>query len=152
MRKNNLKMKLIAAGLSLFTLTASAQLGSIPSAVTDSFNARFPGATNVKWKGLFGNYQADFVWNNTTEQAKFNKRGECQSTEKVIQRENLPAEVKDGFDKSKYAAEWKINTVWQRDLPGQVVEYRVEIYKSDIQKKSLLFSSAGRLLKDSNML
>jgi hypothetical protein len=152
MRKNTFRIVLLAAGLASVSLSGFAQLGSIPAAVTDSFNARFPGTTNVNWKNKITIFQADFVFNNTTEQAKFNKKGEWQMSEKVIPKENLPAEVRDGLDKSKYAADWKVNTVFQRDLPGPVVQYRIEIYKSDIQKKSLLFSSAGRLLKDSSTL
>jgi hypothetical protein len=152
MRKNTLRITLLAAGLAFISLSASAQLGSIPAAVTDSFNARFPGSTNVTWKNKITVFQADFVFRNTTEQAKFNKKGEWQGTEKVIPKESLPAEVRDGLDKSKYATDWKVNTVFQRDLPNQVTEYRIEVYKSDIQKKSLLFSSAGRLMKDSSTL
>ncbi|MDP4149063.1 MAG: PepSY-like domain-containing protein [Bacteroidota bacterium] len=152
MRKNSFRIALLAAGLSTVSAGAFAQLGSIPAAVTDSFNVRFPGATNVNWKNKITVFQADFVFKNTTEQARFNKKGEWQMTEKVIPKESLPAEVRDGLDKSKYATDWKVNTIFQRDRPGQVVEYRIEVYKSDIQKKSLLFSSAGRLLKDSNTL
>jgi hypothetical protein len=33
-------------------------------------------------------------------------------------------------------------------LPGDKVQYRIEVGKSDLQKKNLLFNSEGRLLKD----
>ncbi len=58
----------------------------------------------------------------------------------------------DGLSKSKYAVDWKVGTVFERSLPGNVTQYRLEIAKSDLQKRDLLFSSVGQLLKDGSTL
>ena len=59
----------------------------------------------------------------------------------------LPAEVKDGLDKSKYA-DWAIRSVYTIDLPGDRVEYRILVAKNDLQRKNLVYSADGRLLRD----
>jgi hypothetical protein len=61
--------------------------------------------------------------------------------------------VKDGLSKSKYAsAEWEIRVVTTMYLPGGVVQYNIQVAKSDLVKKNLLFSNEGQLLKDNNTL
>jgi hypothetical protein len=55
--------------------------------------------------------------------------------------------VKDGFSKSKYA-DWEMKEFYLIELPDDVVQYRVHIAKNDVQKKNLLFSSEGQLIKD----
>jgi hypothetical protein len=61
--------------------------------------------------------------------------------------------VKDGLSKSKYAgAEWEIRDVTVKYLPGNVTQYQIQVAKNDVQKKNLLFSNDGQLLKDNNTL
>jgi hypothetical protein len=152
MNNRSFFIAVFVTGISFMSLSAGAQLRRLPSVVTDSFNLRFPGATKVTWKDKITVFQADFIFNNATEQAKYNSKGQWQGTEKVIRQEELPSEVKDGLSKSKYAVDWKVGTVFARSLPGDVTQYRLEIAKSDLQKRNLLFSSTGQLLKDGSTL
>jgi hypothetical protein len=36
--------------------------------------------------------------------------------------------------------------------PGNITQYGIQVSKSDLQKKNLLFSSDGQLLKDNSTL
>lgn len=141
---------------SLFTAVgARAQFGSIPGVVTDSFKVKYPSAKTVNWSSkLGGTYQATFTLENEKYTAKFNKKGEWQGSTKDISKDAMPAAVKDGLAKSKYAnaTEWEVRSVTVRYLPGGATQYNILVAKNDIQKRNLLFSSDGQLLKDGNTL
>ena len=143
--------------VSLFAVVdAKAQFGSVPGVVTDSFKVKYPNAKSVSWSSkIGGTYVATFTQEgNDKYTAKYNKKGEWQMTTKEISKDAMPAAVKDGLAKSKYAdaTEWEIRGVTVRYLPGSVTEYVILAAKNDIQKRNLLFSSDGRLLKDGNTL
>ena len=90
---------------------------------------------------------ASFDQDNEHYEARFSNKGVWQNTESELKTEELPGSIKDGYDKSKYA-EWKMNNITKIDLPGEKVQYRIVAEKSDLQKKNLLFSTTGQLLKD----
>lgn len=144
--------------LSLFCgalFTAHAQFRSVPAVVTDSFKAKYPNASAVSWsdKLLAGSFQASFTEGKDKFVARFGNKGEWQWSTKKITKDELPAVVKDGFAKSKYAgAEWEVRTVSMKFMPGNTVEYLLFVQKSDLNKKNLTFSSEGQLLKDSSTL
>ncbi|HXD78172.1 MAG TPA: PepSY-like domain-containing protein, partial [Puia sp.] len=132
---------------------AQAQLRTLPSAVTDSFKAKYPDAKQVSWSDKLGYWQASFYVDADALVAKFKTTGEWQSTMKRIPQTGLPADVQDGFSKSLYADDdWKVTTVQVLYLPGNVVEYAVQVEKSQFQKKNLLFNSKGRLIKENAAL
>ena len=132
-----------------FALTNNvlAQVRSVPATVTEAFKSKYPGASNVEWKDKLSGFTASFDNNGGHYEARFNNKAKWQYTEEKISDSALPAPVKDGYNKSKWA-EWKIEGVTKIELPGDKVQYRVLVVKSDLQKKNLLFNSEGRLLKD----
>ncbi|MBO9564137.1 MAG: PepSY-like domain-containing protein [Niastella sp.] len=145
-------MKSIITSLILvltFALTnnALAQVRSVPATVTEAFKSKYPSASNVEWKDKLSGFTATFDNNGGHYEARFNNKAAWQYTEEKVGEAGLPAAVKDGYAKSKWA-EWKIESVTKIELPGDKVQYRVLVVKSDLQKKNLLFNSEGRLLKD----
>ena len=48
--------------------------------------------------------------------------------------------------------DWKVSTVQVLYLPGDVVQYAVQVEKSQFQRKNLLFNSKGRLMKENAAL
>ena len=130
---------------------AQAQIRKIPAAVTESFKSKYPNAANVEWKDKITAFAANFDMGTAKYEAKFSTKGEWQQTEHTTTQADLPAPVKDGLSKSKYA-DWKATDFYTRDLPGNKTQYRISVEKSDLQKKNLLFSSDGQLLKDSMTL
>jgi len=130
---------------------ATAQFRSIPGTVTDSFKAKYPNATSVKWADKLTVFQATFTLDGETYQARYNSKGEWQQSQKNISEDKLPGVVKDGLAKSKYA-DWKIEKVLTRYLPGSKTQYGLSVSNGSITKKNLLFSSEGQLLKDNTTL
>jgi hypothetical protein len=146
-----LLFSLLIGGSFFSTLSAYAQFRSIPGIVTDSFKVRYPGAKSVNWEDKVSSFQATFMVDTSKYVAHYTSKGEWQGAQKKIAFSSLPVEVTDGLAKSKYA-DWPVNTVTQRYLPGDVVQYSILVVKSSLSKKTLLFSSKGQLLKDSSTL
>lgn len=135
------------------TSSASAQFRSLPGVVTDSFKIRYPTATDVSWSDKVSAFRATFMLGKDRVVAMFSKDGQWQGSTQMIFKDAIPAAVKDGLSKSKYAgSEWELKTVTVKYLPGEATQYILLVQKSDIQKKNLTFNSDGRLLKDSNTL
>lgn len=133
-----------------FALTNSllAQVRSVPATVTEAFKGKYPSASNVEWKDKLSGFVAEFDHNGGHYSARFTNKAVWQYTEQVIAESALPAAVKDGLAKSKWADWGKTETVTRIELPGVKEQYRLHVVKSDLQKKNLLFNSEGRLLKD----
>ena len=140
--------------VALFSVNnAQAQFRSLPGAVTDSFKVKYPSAKDVSWSDKVSAFQAIFTLGTEKVTARFSKDGQWQGSTKYIPKDQIPAAVKDGLSKSKYAgSEWEIKQVKVQDLPGEATQYIILVQKSDIQKKNLTFNSDGRLMKDSNTL
>lgn len=136
----------------VLTNTVAAQIRKIPSEVTEAFKSKYPEATNVEWRDKLTNFVAVFQQEGIQYEARFNKKGEWKDTEWSIDTDELPEEVNEGYNKSKYAEDWKIESAYKIELPNGKVNYRVLARKSDLQKKNILFSSEGRLLKDNATL
>jgi hypothetical protein len=145
MKKTFLFILLIAG------IAAQAQLRKIPAEVTEAFKNKYPQATNVEWKDKLSAFAANFDDGSAKYEARFNKKGEWLQSEHASTEADLPAAVKDGLSKSKYA-DWKVSAVYTRDLPGDKTQYRINVEKGDLQKKILLFSKEGQLLKDNMTL
>ncbi len=126
---------------------AEAQLRKIPANVTDAFTARYPHATHVEWRDKLHNFEADFKLNGYIISASFSSKGEWQGSERKLDFDQLPDEVKDGFSKCKYADRQK-NTVYEVQELGKPLQYRISVQKSTLQKKNLYFDVNGKLLKE----
>ncbi|HLX91178.1 MAG TPA: PepSY-like domain-containing protein [Puia sp.] len=130
-----------------FISNSFGQFRKIPAEVTEALKSRYPGASNVSWKDKISVFVASFDMGNGKYQARFDENGEWKSTEKEITKDELPENIKDGWEKSKYA-DWNLNNVYSIELPDNVMQYRLQVSKSDVQKKNLLFNSDGKLLRD----
>jgi hypothetical protein len=138
----------ILVGLFFLIATgASAQFRKIPAAVTDSFKVRYPSAQGVSWGDKITSFQATFKLDTSEYTAKYSIKGEWQGSEKKIGFDALPAAVKDGLNKSKYA-DWNKGTNIMRYLPGNQIQYNLSVNKGDFQRRTLVFNPDGRMLKD----
>jgi hypothetical protein len=130
-----------------FAAPSFAQFRKVPAEVTEALKTKYPDASNVSWKDKISVFVASFDMDNEKYEARFDEKGNWKSTTKEISKDALPEQVKDGWEKSKYA-DWDLNAVYSIELPDDVMQYRLQVSKSDIQKKNLLFNSDGKLLKD----
>jgi hypothetical protein len=144
MRKAVLVFTVLVFGFSSF-----AQIRKTPAAVSQAFEKQYPNASKVQYEDNLVNVQVHFVSDSGKMTAKYNGDGEWKETEKEFTYDDLPADVKTGFDKSKYAAEWKVKETAIIYLPSNEIRYRVKVEKNDLQKKYLFFDKNGRLIKDS---
>jgi hypothetical protein len=142
---------LALAGLLVCSTASFAQFRKIPAEVTEAFKAKYPNSNAVEWKDKIKAFQANFEMKDEDYQARFNSKGEWQETEKVIGQDKLPAEVTDGFSKSKYA-EWEVKEVSYIEKKDGTDLYRVLVRKSDLEKRYLFFNKSGKLTKDSMTL
>ncbi len=140
-------LSLFVSFLIMTSASSFAQFRKVPAEVTEALKSKYPDASNVSWKDKISVFVASFEMNNEKYEARFNDKGEWKSTEKQIDKNELPEEVKDGWEKSKYA-DWDLNNIYSIELPDNVMQYRLQVGKSDIQKKNLLFNSDGKLLRD----
>lgn len=144
MRKAVLVVTVLVFGFSSF-----AQIRKTPAAVSQAFEKQYPDASKVQYEDNLINVQVHFVSDSGKMTAKYNGDGEWKETEREFTYDDLPADVKTGFDKSKYAVEWKVKETAIIYLPNNEIRYRVKVEKNDLQKKYLFFDKGGRLIKDS---
>lgn len=131
----------------IVSLGAFAQIRKIPAEVTEAFKTRYPHAEKVEWRDKLTDFEASFLLNNISMKAQFNSKGEWQLSETALEFEELPSEVIDGFQKSKYTG-WEVKETARIDKNTEAIQYRIFIRKSDIQKKYLYFDKDGRLLRE----
>ena len=142
-------MKKIFTLFSLFLFfTANAQLRKIPADVTEAFKARYPHAERVFWKDELRSFEAQFTLNNYEMSANFDSDGDWLHSDRKMKFDELPEQVKEGFQKSKYT-EWEVCSVCETIRNMDPIQYRILIKKSGVQKKYLYFNADGKLSRES---
>jgi hypothetical protein len=127
--------------------SSSAQLRKVPAEVTEAFKAKYPNTKNVEWKDKITSFQANYEMDDVKYESKFSNKGEWLQTEKEVAQETLPAEVKDGYSKSKFT-DWQLKSATWVQSKENGVQYRLFVRKNDIEKKYLYFDKDGKLVKD----
>jgi hypothetical protein len=137
--------------LAIIFHTAFSQVTSIPQSAKDNFEKQYPTAENVEWDNDVINVNVRFTQNGEQMNAEYTNKGIWKNTYQNTTYENLPAEVQDGFNKSKYA-DRKVTDTKVIHYPAGVTQYRVKVEKNDLQKKYLYFDTSGKLVRDANTL
>ncbi len=132
--------------LSLSSLTGNAQVTSVPEQAKENFFKQYPGATNVKWSNDVVNVNVRFEEDGDKLNAEYSNKGIWKNTLKDWTFDKLPEDVKQGFQKSKFA-DREVSDVKKLYLPGNVIQYRLKAEKNDVEKKYLFFNGEGRLLR-----
>ena len=142
----------------LFTILAAfifqsgySQITSVPQIAKDNFAKQYPTAEEVNWDNDVVNVNVRFTLDGEKMNAEYSNKGTWKNTFQHTSYEKLPAEVQDGFKKSKYA-DREITDTKIIHLPAEVTQYRIKVEKNDLQKKYLYFDPSGKLLRDSNTL
>lgn len=145
--KKFLTLLTLLAGLLSVTDT-QAQIREIPKAVEETFTSQYKGATDVEYKDQLVRVDVHFELEGEQMIASYTNKGVWKETQKAWEFDKLPQEVKDGFDKSKFADREVEETVMIY-LPGGTEQYRIRAKKSSVDKKYLFFNPKGRLLRTS---
>ena len=139
---------LLNACLLLFSGLAFSQVREIPKAVEETFANQYRGASNIEFKDQLTGVNVHFELEGEKMIASYTNKGLWKETQKELEFETLPSEVKDGFEKSKFAGR-DVENVIVLYLPGGVEQYRLKARKNDVEKKYLYFNPKGRLLRES---
>ncbi len=138
--------------LAMLVVSVNAQIRKIPSEVTDAFKTKFPAAEKVEWKDKLTYFEASFSLGGVDMVADFSGKGEWRETDKKISFDDLPASVKDGLKKSKYA-DWTPGSVTEVNKKDKDTQYRIYVEKSSlVQKKFLYFNKEGKLEREAQTL
>ncbi len=145
-----MKLRLLLCSMSFFFAGAAAfaQLRDVPPEVTTAFAKQYPAAETVTYKDNLKNFHVHFVWKGEKMIAKYNRKGDWKESEKTSEVAKLPQPIQDGFQKSKYATDWRTSDVTVFYEPNNVERYRIRVEKGDVQRRYLYFNKNGRLLKD----
>ena len=133
--------------LLFFSSFSFAQIREVPEAVKEAFDTQYPDADSVKYEDNIVSVQVHFSQDGEKMKASYTNKGRWKETEKEWSFEQLSAEVKDGFSKSKYA-DWEVSETKIVYRPGGVERFRVKVGKNDLQKKYLFFNKSGRLMEE----
>lgn len=135
--------------LGTLSLTAAGQSSEeVEAKVKDDVMERYPGIEEFSLQNQLVRVVAEFELNDTSYTMVYSSKGKWQHTIYGIAPEDVPAEVMEGFDKSKFAADWDITAAEVYDTPAKGLQYRITVSKNQFQKKYLYFSESGRLLKE----
>ena len=146
-----LKKYFFTVAILVASFAGKAQLRKIPAAVTDSFSLKFSNATAVEWKDKLSSFQAAFKDGKKEVKASFLGKGVWLRTETRLLFDDLPAEVKEGFKKSKYA-DTPVKDVAELEEKNKPTQYRITVMKGPLNKTSIVFSKTGQLVSDKNFL
>lgn len=138
---------ILSLAILLVGISAEAQIRRIPAVVTDAFKYKYRNAESVEWKDKLSHFVVFFHLDGEKYEATFRNDGTWTSSQREITREDLPEDVLEGLDKSKYA-DWEITQFFQVLQPNDKTEYRLLVSKSDLNKRDLTFSDKGRLVRD----
>ena len=139
---------LLNASLLLLSVFAFSQVREIPRAVEETFANQYKGASNIDFKDQLTSVNVHFELGGEKMIASYTNKGLWKETQKEVEFEMLPSEVKDGFEKSKFSGR-EVENVIMLYLPGGVEQYRLKARKNDVEKKYLYFNPKGRLLRES---
>ena len=149
-----MKFYRIAFLLSVLAISAThtkAQVTKISEQVKENFTSQYPDAQNIRWFNDVVKVNVQFEIGDDKMDAQYTNKGIWRNTLKMISFDDLPDEVKDGFDKSKYAGR-EVTDVRIVYLPDEIIQYRIKTEKNNVQRKYLYFNEEGRLLRDVNTL
>lgn len=129
--------------LSMCITTAACSQLKVSETVKKAFDAKFPGATEVKWgKENAKEYEAEFKLNNTAISANFGLDGSWKETETTIKTTDLPVAVMDAIKKRYPGA--VITLAEKVEMPDKT--YYETIVKVNNKKKEVEITPDGKFM------
>ena len=143
-----MKQLLILCTALLFFVGSFAQFRSIPSAVTNSFKEKYPAAADVKWDDKVTSFQGKFLLDSASYEARFDRHGVWQETERAITYEQLPEAVKQSFEASKYFKKFGVRATAEIEKSNGGKEFRIFIRNNWMMRKFVYYDADGKFLHD----
>jgi hypothetical protein len=138
----------LAVCLTFISGIAFSQIREIPKVVEETFANQYKGASDIDFKDHLVRVDVQFELDGEQMIASYTNKGLWKETQKQWSFVKLPEDVKNGFEKSKYA-DREIDDVIVLYLPGGIEQYRLKAKRNGVEKKYLYFNPNGRLLRES---
>lgn len=132
--------------LQLYVTYSQGQVTTIPDQAKTNFFRQYPDAKNIEWQNNVVNVNVRFEQDTNHLFAEYNNKGIWKWTLKEWSFDQLPGDVKEGFSKSKYSAR-EVKETKVVYLPGYVIQYRIKVEKSGLERKYVFFNGDGKLLR-----
>ena len=128
--------KLVYLLSALLAVMACHEVYKAPKPVQDSFEAMFPGATNLDWEKEMGLYKAEFDHDGHEKEAWFSAEGEWSRTETEVRLSEVPETV---LNTAREWCDWEIEDVFfcERADGGQSY-YKFEFEKDFSDREKVL--------------
>ena len=124
-----------------------AQFRDVPAAVTNAMKDKYPNAKDISWEDKVSSFQAKFLMDGKTHEARFKKDGTWEVTEKAILFEEMPKAVQDAFNASEFK-KWTLRTVAELNNNQGGNEFRIYVRNNTVNRKYLYYGVDGKLLKE----
>jgi hypothetical protein len=146
---NKMKKGLVSLSVCMIFISGMAfsQIREIPKAVEETFSNQYKEASGIEFKDQLVRVDVYFELGGENMIASYTNKGMWKETQKEWSFVKLPDDVKNGFEKSKFA-DREIEDVIVLYLPGDITQYRLKSKKSGVEKKYLYFNPMGRLLRE----
>ncbi len=135
---------IVLCGLFLFTLPLLSQKADLPKKIVVTFDQKFPGVTEVKWKKDKSDYKIKFDYKGKKTVAEINEEGKWKKTSVNFTLEELPQGVQSTIKANRKNGE--VNSIKQITEEGKATVYKVEIKDGNTLTK-LKIDEAGKVLK-----
>src|ERR1700730_5523960 len=120
--KRGLFVFFLLVSFALSSQLSSAQIRKIPSSATETFKQKYPDAEKVEWKDQLTHFTAKFQSGGKDYEAHFDNDGNWKESLVKLDESELPADVKEGFNKSKYS-DWSIDKVEKLEANDGKLQY-----------------------------
>lgn len=121
-----------------------AQKADLPRKVVVTFDQKFPGVKDVKWKEQKGDYKIKFDFSGKKIQVEINENGKWKKTTTTMDFAEIPDKVQATINANKKKGE--ISSIKKVVSEGEAVEYKIEIKEGSSITK-LKTDELGKILK-----
>ena len=135
-------LMLVAGVVASCTYAQKMQDKSVPVAVKNAFQQKYPSAKEVKWEKENGNFEANFDLDEADNSVLIDAQGNILETEVEIVADKLPAAALD-FVKTRYPGKKVKEAAMITKANGTVT------FEAEIKGKDLIFDSSGKFLNES---
>lgn len=120
---------------------------NVPSVVMNSFQQKFPNATNVDWELKNNVYNVEFDANNNEHEVWIDSKGTIFSHKEELRTNQVPANIREAVKRD--FPEYRIEDADKYETDGKVT-YKMELGKgafdqSDVEWK-VTYSNTGELI------
>lgn len=147
MKRIILVMAIVVAGY--MTKAQEVSTEKVPANVCSAVMEKHPNleANEIDWTKEGNKYKAEFTADNKDYEVEIDQTGKLISSEAKLEKDQLPKEVKDAFEKSEFSS-WDVKEVEEKESPQGKTTYKMELEK-DNKSCEVQFDNKGKLIKRS---